>query len=275
MKNKKSRFEELTQYIVPISKSDRFGEWSSSNGNGSAEDPYQWPYVNFDELVTDFEKSVYTYIEEHPEYELNRYSDILEDNNIKWDQLNMRNADVDKLDSQCILALIIASIRAERFCAGALLDFFEKGLILKWLKRLKELDEVLDENSINSINDEYSYIRSFQASVGGYFGGYYEIELNFDNRQLKWKHYGAGKEEFLEKRVQRKTLEKFREGLKKLDIISWKDKYIEPGICDGTQWSIEIDIDGRIKKIIGDNKFPKEWSDFCDLMRKITNKQFR
>jgi hypothetical protein len=32
------------------------------------------------------------------------------------------------------------SIRAERFCDGALLGFFEKGCVGKWLERLKEID---------------------------------------------------------------------------------------------------------------------------------------
>lgn len=29
-----------------------------------------------------------------------------------------------------------------------------------------------------------------------------------------------------------------------LDLLNWKAKYIEPGICDGTQWSLEISKTG-------------------------------
>jgi hypothetical protein len=53
----------------------------------------------------------------------------------------MRNVNTDALDEQCILALIMAAIRAERFCDGALFGFFSDGYILKWLKRLKEIDD--------------------------------------------------------------------------------------------------------------------------------------
>jgi hypothetical protein len=34
----------------------------------------------------------------------------------------------------------MGAIRAERFCDGALLGFFKDGYILKWLKRLKDID---------------------------------------------------------------------------------------------------------------------------------------
>ncbi|WP_423806535.1 DUF6508 domain-containing protein [Phascolarctobacterium succinatutens] len=35
----------------------------------------------------------------------------------------------------------MASLRAERFCDGALLGFIESGSVIRWLKRLQELDE--------------------------------------------------------------------------------------------------------------------------------------
>lgn len=54
----------------------------------------------------------------------------------------MRNIDVDTLNEQCILALIMGVIRADRFSEGTLLSFFKDGYILKWLQRLKEIDVV-------------------------------------------------------------------------------------------------------------------------------------
>lgn len=48
-------------------------------------------------------------------------------------------ADASGLDAQCILALLIASLRA--FCDGVLLNFIKSGAVTKWLKRLQELDE--------------------------------------------------------------------------------------------------------------------------------------
>lgn len=39
------------------------------------------------------------------------------------------------------MALLLGAVRAERFCDGALLGFFEDGSIRRWLVRLREIDE--------------------------------------------------------------------------------------------------------------------------------------
>ena len=41
----------------------------------------------------------------------------------------MSTVDVNRLDGQGIVALIMAAVRAERFCDGALKEFFENGSI--------------------------------------------------------------------------------------------------------------------------------------------------
>ena len=43
---------------------------------------------------------------------------------------------------QCVMALIVGAVRAERFCDGALLTFFTDGSIRRWLERLKEINEM-------------------------------------------------------------------------------------------------------------------------------------
>ena len=53
---------------------------------------------------------------------------------------HLSTADISDKDAQCILALIIGAVRAERFCDGALMGFFKDGSIEKWLLRLLEID---------------------------------------------------------------------------------------------------------------------------------------
>jgi hypothetical protein len=36
-----------------------------------------------------------------------------------------RTADVSKSAAKCVIALLIGAVRAERFCDGALLDFYD------------------------------------------------------------------------------------------------------------------------------------------------------
>lgn len=84
-------------------------------------------------FVTEF----YQFSDNHPEYQLDKYNFILQNNGLKWNEISMKNVDVNTIDEQCTLALIMGAIRAERFRNGALLTFFKDGYILKWLKRLK------------------------------------------------------------------------------------------------------------------------------------------
>ena len=52
----------------------------------------------------------------------------------------MTDAPAESLDAECILALLLGAVRADRFSDGALLSFIRNGSIEKWLLRLKELD---------------------------------------------------------------------------------------------------------------------------------------
>ena len=126
----------------------------------------------------------------------------------------------------------------------------------------------------DAINHAYQEIKGIKASVGGYFGGYYEVKIDFDNRTLTWSHIGGGIEDYYEKTIRQSTLARFIDELKMLDLLNWKSKYIEPGVCDGTQWSIEIVKHGRNIKKCGDNKFPDEWDKFCGIIKSITGKRF-
>jgi len=135
-----SKYEILTKYI-PIIQTDSIGEWIfDKENNGTPEHPKQMPFVDYSELVHNFIEDVYTFVESNKDMKLTRYGDILKDNGLEWGMEAMKNADVLKLNAQCVLALIIGAVRAERFCDGALLDFFRSGCILRWLERLKSIE---------------------------------------------------------------------------------------------------------------------------------------
>jgi len=134
-------YKRLTDYFPQI-KDIEFGKWypEKQTGDGSLERPFQMPFVVYDDIVEGLIREVYHFEKENPEYGLNRYHEILEKHNIRWDDQEMTNADVSAMDGQGVMALLLAAIRAERFCDGALLDFLKKGCIQKWLERLEELD---------------------------------------------------------------------------------------------------------------------------------------
>lgn len=135
-------YKDLTDYLPRI-KDIEFGKWypEKQTGDGSLERPFQMPFVVYDGVVEGLIKAVYRFEEEHPEYGLNRYHQILEKHSIRWDDQEMTNADVSEMDGQGVMALLLAAIRADRFCDGALLDFLRRGCIQKWLERLVEIDK--------------------------------------------------------------------------------------------------------------------------------------
>ncbi len=135
-----SQFEILTNYI-PLLQGNGIGEWVIDKENdGTAEHPIQMPFVNYSETVRRFIEDVYTFAEQHQEMELTRYSEILKENGIEDGTNDMENVDISNVNAQCVLALIMGVLRAERFCEGVILDVFTNGTLVKWLERLEHLE---------------------------------------------------------------------------------------------------------------------------------------
>lgn len=135
------KYSALTKYINLL-ENDNVGEWIVDKENdGSSERPMHLPFVIYSITVDKLTDDIYKFAKESDEIVLSKYADILNANGIKWGYDSMMKADASGLDAQCILALLIASLRAERFCDGALLEFLKNGAVIRWLKRLQELDE--------------------------------------------------------------------------------------------------------------------------------------
>jgi len=135
-------FEPITKFIEEIEKADTFGEWKTPSGeDGTPDNPQFNAYVEYTELVRTFEIEFYRFRRELP-YKISNYHEILEKYEMpeQWSGESLFNLDLSKFDQQGILALIIGVLRADRFSEGTMLEYFETGCILKWLKRLCEMD---------------------------------------------------------------------------------------------------------------------------------------
>lgn len=128
-------YESLTKYL-DVFEEERFGEWVID------ENKVHFPYVNYEDEVRNFLGDVMAFVDAHKAMRLTNYYDILEDLGIEMSTEAMAEADADaeSLDGQALMALIVASMRGERFCEGFLLRMFDEGCVVKWLKRLKEID---------------------------------------------------------------------------------------------------------------------------------------
>ncbi|HEM2542542.1 TPA: hypothetical protein U0398_001606 [Streptococcus suis] len=133
-------YEELTKFI-PLLQTDNFGEWVANKNDDISERPIHFLVVHYSDIVIQFTDAVYQFIDEHPEFGLGRYRDILISSGIEWELEAMQHADVEKLDGITLMALLVGAVRAERFSEGALLAFYKNGSITKWIYRLKEIDQ--------------------------------------------------------------------------------------------------------------------------------------
>ncbi len=134
----KLEFKSLTDYIPKLQNTDT-GKWypEKQSGDGSVVKPLQMPFVVYQNDIRELEKEMYRFDKEHPQYDLKEYRSILEESGVSA----LDGFDVTNAEAKVVLALILCAFRTERFCEGAIKEFLENGCILRWLKRLKEIDE--------------------------------------------------------------------------------------------------------------------------------------
>lgn len=134
-------FESLTKYLPQLVEGQTYGDWViDRKSKGTTDDPIMAPFVDYGKIAADIESAVYGFVDEHPEFELTNYSEILKENGLGRNGESIANADVSALDGQAVMALLVRAVRAERFCDGALLGFFEQALVKRWIERLQEID---------------------------------------------------------------------------------------------------------------------------------------
>ena len=74
-------FESLTKYLPELDRAEGYGDWVvDRESKGTTDDPIQMPYMNYERVVIEVEQAIYAFVDERPEFELTRYSDILERN---------------------------------------------------------------------------------------------------------------------------------------------------------------------------------------------------
>lgn len=94
----------------------------------------------------------------------------------------------------------------------------------------------------------------FSAYLGGCFSVSYDIELRGDALLVN-----DGKRPTLVSTEVHPSLEawvEFKRALDSINVWCWRSEYPNPGILDGTQWSLDIDYPDRSVQAHGDNNYP-------------------
>ena len=126
-----SDWKPLIDLIPSIENTEEFGKWSG--GERNTDGVFTMPYMDTDEIVNEFLRLVYNI----PIIIIFDWGSWDEGRNIASDM----NFDFDTIDIPTKCKLITAIVRNDRFCEGALVNAFEKGLMLKILKSIeKQMD---------------------------------------------------------------------------------------------------------------------------------------
>jgi hypothetical protein len=135
-------------------------------------------------------------------------------------------------------------------------------------------------NMISTFSIEY-----LEFSVGGFFGTshYIYVDGKQKNKIIRYAKVPGGmhvdlkhpnkdinnhfRECIVEIPISNIDWLKFTEDIEALEISCWQDKYVEPSICDGTQWELKLKVAGKRKiNKYGSNKYPPYWKKFIKIL---------
>lgn len=131
------KYKLITDHIKKLSNI-KYGEWISEENV----DDTNMPIIPYNKPVYDFLLDLDRYIAQNPNIDYSDYDSVLKRAKIKNEINAFFSTDFSRLSIEAIFAMILGTIRADRFCEGVLLEAFEGGHILRWIKRIKELDEL-------------------------------------------------------------------------------------------------------------------------------------
>lgn len=128
----------LTDHIKELTEIN-YGDWVFNGAD--SDDIISIPTISYNGAVYRFLLDFELFTAKNSDIKYHNYEDILKKAKIKNSVEDFYNTTVSDLSADVILAMIIGILRKERFCEGILLDAFKNGYILKWLKRIKEIDK--------------------------------------------------------------------------------------------------------------------------------------
>ena len=140
----------------------------------------------------------------------------------------------------------------------------------------RTIDKCTFVESQNIIPNDFLPQR-FDVFIGGYMGTSYHVEMQ--DKCLIYQMFDIGYELKENQKIIPTTQQwaKFWNRINNLKIWDWETNYPNPGICDGTQWKINILYNEKQLETSGDNNYPnspdglpgKEFVSFLEALRTL------
>ncbi len=138
-----NNYEKLTQFIPWLQGEDELGSWIfDSETDGTPEHPKKAPHFRYSKTVHRFILAVAEVSKNISDgnYFVFPYK-VLQDSGLSDRMDILETADVSNLSGNTIIAMLNAAIAIERFSDGIFGHFIKGGHVIRWLERLKEIDE--------------------------------------------------------------------------------------------------------------------------------------
>ncbi len=111
-------FEELTKYIPDLEDKEKA-----------------------ERRISKIEDAVYGFLHNHPECGLKYYRDILKSQGVNTETTPLAKVDIAGLSGLGVMALFAAAVQEERRRCDTLKGLYREGVLLRWLKQLKKIDD--------------------------------------------------------------------------------------------------------------------------------------
>lgn len=125
------------------------------------------------------------------------------------------------------------------------------------------------------MDNYYSDIKYLSMWIGGYFGPINYVDFDFVESKVSYYYQEMLGAEAIET-TSNFNKKSFLENLKRFNVLSWEEEYVDYNFCDGTQWSLDIVFHPKKTiKIVGSNAYPENYEKLCKIISQIVHKSFR
>lgn len=111
---------------------------------------------------------------------------------------------------------------------------------------------------------------SFDFRQGGHFRPLITVKVSFREKSLIYRKTAEpeGPAQLVSIRFYPGKWETFvLPAIRRCNFCAWRTKYMDPCVCDGISWSLELRFSsGRRRRILGSNDFPEEWDHFQSFL---------
>lgn len=115
------------------------------------------------------------------------------------------------------------------------------------------------ERLVDKINHALKFLKTVEFGIGGYFGGYTKYHVSLGKRMEYYVEHSLMPVPSNPKNIEIPFSEsELKEMLQSLYLGEWEHRYVNPHVCDGTQWSLRLTFsDGRkTLEYYGSNAYP-------------------